>query len=92
MIDDPAWPLARHASGTGYADLPASAVRSARRDIMDTFGCMLGGSGSPGIDELSSVIGHWGGRPESRVLLQRYPPARPASRTHQRQHGPCAGF
>ena len=31
---------------------------------------MLGGSGSPGIDELCAVIGDWGGREESRVLLR----------------------
>ena len=61
MTDDPAWPLAQHVCRTGYADLPASAVASARRDILDTFGCMLGGSGSPGIDELFSVISRWGG-------------------------------
>lgn len=70
MTDDPAWSLVRHVCRTGYADLPASAVQSARRDILDTFGCMLGGSGSPGIDELCAVIGHWGGRQESRVLLR----------------------
>jgi 2-methylcitrate dehydratase PrpD len=70
MTDDAAWPLARHVCRTGYADLPASAVQSARRDILDTFGCMLGGSGSPGIDELCAVIGHWAGREESRVLLR----------------------
>ena len=60
MTDDPAWPLARHVCRTGYADLPASAIQSARRDILDTFGCMLGGSGSPGIDELFAVIGALG--------------------------------
>ncbi len=70
MADDAALPLAEHVCRTGCADLPASAVQSARRDILDTFGCMLGGSGSPGIDELCRVIGHWGGRPESRVLLR----------------------
>jgi 2-methylcitrate dehydratase PrpD len=70
VTDDPAWPLARHVCRIGYADLPASAIQSARRDILDTFGCMLGGSGSPGIDELFAVIGHWGGREESRVLLR----------------------
>jgi 2-methylcitrate dehydratase PrpD len=70
MTDDPAWLLARHICRTGFADLPASAVASARRDILDTFGCMLGGSGSPGIDALFTVISHWGGRPESRVLLR----------------------
>lgn len=70
MTNDPAWALARHVCRTGFADLPASALRSAARDILDTFGCMLGGSGSPGIDELCAVLGHWGGREESRVLLR----------------------
>jgi 2-methylcitrate dehydratase PrpD len=70
MTDDAAWPLAPHCR-TGYADLPPSAVESARRDILDTFGCMLGGSGSPGIDELFGVIARWGGLAESRVLLRR---------------------
>jgi 2-methylcitrate dehydratase PrpD len=70
MTDDPAWPLARHVCRTGYADLPASAVEAARRDILDTFGCMLGGSGSPGIAELFGVVNRWGGLPESRVLLR----------------------
>ena len=70
MTDDAAWPLAQHVCRTTYADLPASAVESARRDILDTFGCMLGGSGSPGIGELFAVISRWGGLAESRVLLR----------------------
>ena len=70
MTDDAAWPLAQHVCCTVYADLPTSAVESARRDILDTFGCMLGGSGSPGIGELFAVISRWGGLPESRVLLR----------------------
>jgi 2-methylcitrate dehydratase PrpD len=70
MTDDAAWQLAQHICRTQYADLPTTAVESARRDVLDTFGCMLGGSGAPGIDELSVVIGRWGGREESRVLLR----------------------
>jgi 2-methylcitrate dehydratase PrpD len=70
MTDDPAWALAQHVCRTSYADLPASAVESARRDILDTFGCMLGGSGSPGIGELFAVVSRWGGLAESRVLLR----------------------
>src|SRR3954469_22689973 len=70
MTDDPAWALVRHVCRTSYADLPASAVESARRDILDTFGCMLGGSGSPGIRELFAVVSRWGGLAESRVLLR----------------------
>ena len=70
MTDDTAWPLAQHVYRTRYADLPASTIQSTRRDILDTLGCMLGGSGSPGIAELFAVLGHWGGREESRVLLR----------------------
>src|ERR1700739_3052241 len=70
MTEDAAWPLARHVCRTGFADLPASAVKSARRDLLDTFGCMLGGSGSPGIGELFAVVSRWGGLAESRVLLR----------------------
>lgn len=70
MTDDSASALARHVCRTGYADLPASAVESARRDLLDTFGCMLGGSGSPGIGELFAVVSRWGGLAESRVLLR----------------------
>ena len=72
MTDDAAWLLSQHVCRTSYASLPASAIRSARRDILDTFGCMLGGSGAPGIDELCRVIGRWGGLEESRVLLRGY--------------------
>ena len=32
MTDDAAWPLAWHVSRTGFADLPASAVESAREE------------------------------------------------------------
>ena len=70
MTGDAAWPLAWHVCRTGYADLPASAVASSRRDILDTFGCMLGGSNAPGIDELFAVLVRWGGHEESRVLLR----------------------
>ena len=92
MTDDPAWPLAEHVCRTGYADLPASTIRSARRDILDTFGCMLGGSGSPGIDQLCAVIGHWGGREESTRPAAWDQPAGATGRTAERQHGPRAGL
>ena len=70
MSDDAAWSLAGHICRTGYEDLPASTIEAARRDLLDTFGCMLGGSGSPGVDELFSVLSAWGGKDEARVLLR----------------------
>ena len=56
MTDDTAWPLAQHICRTRYADLPPSTIQSTRRDILDTLGCMLGGSSSPGIAELFAVL------------------------------------
>src|ERR1700739_1376590 len=70
MDQDPAFALAAHVTRTGFADLPAATVAATKRDILDTFGCMLGGSGAPGIDALFAVISRWGGLPESRVLLR----------------------
>ena len=70
MADDPAWQLAQHICRTRYADLPERTIKSTRRDILDTFGCMLGGSGAPGINELFKVHTRWGGREKSRVLFR----------------------
>lgn len=45
-------------------------------DILDTFGCLLGGSGAPGISELCRIVGGWGGSEQSQVMLwQRRLPA-----------------
>ncbi|MGE0222827.1 MAG: MmgE/PrpD family protein [Acetobacteraceae bacterium] len=70
MTQDPAFALAEHVARTRYADLPASAVAASGRDLMDTFGCMLGGSGAPGIDDIHALLADWGGREEARVLLR----------------------
>jgi 2-methylcitrate dehydratase PrpD len=56
MTDDTVWPLAQHICRTRYADLPSSTIQPTRRDILDTLGCMLGGSGSPGIAKLFAVL------------------------------------
>jgi 2-methylcitrate dehydratase PrpD len=71
MEQDPAFALAAHVTRTGFADLPAATVAATKRDIIDTFGCILGGSGAPGIDALFDLADHWGGREESVVLLRR---------------------
>ena len=41
MTDDPAWALAQHVCRTSYADLPASAIEFARRDILDTYAALV---------------------------------------------------
>jgi len=74
--NDPAWALAEHVSGCGLADLPAITRTATCEDILDTFGCLLGGSGAPGIAELCRIVGGWGGSPQSQVMLwQRRLPA-----------------
>jgi 2-methylcitrate dehydratase PrpD len=75
MVTDPAWVLAEHVCGSRFADLPVATRIATCNDILDTFGCLLGGSGAPGIAELARVIGGWGGARQSQVMLwqQRLP-------------------
>jgi 2-methylcitrate dehydratase PrpD len=75
-IKDPAWALAEHVYGCRLADLPPTTRIATCDDILDTFGCLLGGSGAPGIAELLRVISGWGGFEQSQVMLwQRRLPA-----------------
>ncbi len=70
MPQDPAFALADHVARTQWADLPASAIAASTRDILDTFGCMIGGTAAPGIDDMHALYDDWGGKPESRVMLR----------------------
>lgn len=70
MPQDPAFALADHAARVTWSDLPASAIEATIRDILDTFGCMLGGTAAPGIDDMFALYDDWGGKPESRVMLR----------------------
>ena len=73
---DPAWALAEHVYGCEFADLSTTTRVATCSDILDTFGCWLGGSGAPGVAELVRIIGGWGGAPQSQVMLwQRRLPA-----------------
>ena len=68
--------MAAHVINVGPEDVPAASMTATRRDVLDTFGCMLGGSGAPGIKELVSVTGRWGGLEEaSLVVLGKKMPA-----------------
>jgi 2-methylcitrate dehydratase PrpD len=68
---DPAWALAEHVCRCGIADLPTTTRAATCDDILDTFGCLLGGSGEPGIAELIRVVGGWGGAAQGQVMLWR---------------------
>ena len=92
MTNDPAWALAEHVCGVSYEMLPDSTRIATCHDILDTFGCLLGGSGAPGIAELAHVLGKWGGAEESQVILWQTTPAGATGGVDERQHGPCARF
>ena len=66
---DPAQTLAAHICNTGLNDIPARSLAATRRDVLDTFGAMLGGSGAPGIKELASLTRRWGGLEESSLVV-----------------------
>jgi 2-methylcitrate dehydratase PrpD len=76
MTRDPAFALAEHVCDTRFADLPAATRTATCHNILDTFGCLLGGSGAPGIPELVRILDGWGGAPQSQAMLwQRRMPA-----------------
>ena len=66
---DPAYTLASHVVGTALQDVPVVSQVATKRDVLDTFGAILGGSSAPGIEELTAVIGRWGGKPEATLAV-----------------------
>jgi len=65
---DPAIALAHHVADARAAALPVATQIATCRDILDTLGCMLGGTGAPGIDTLVALARRWGGRGEASVI------------------------
>ena len=65
---EPALALAEHVASARFEGIPVEAIDAAKRDVLDTFGVMLGGSGAPGIEELVRVTLRWGGLEESSIL------------------------
>jgi 2-methylcitrate dehydratase PrpD len=68
-MTDPAAALAAHVATTRFQDLPSATVAATKRDLQDTLGCALGGSGAPGIAELLRLYRRWGGAGEAGLLL-----------------------
>src|SRR5882724_1126137 len=69
MSPDPAAALAAHVIRKRFSDLPTATVEATKRDLLDTMGCALGGSGAPGIDTLIRLYRGWGGKAEAPLLL-----------------------
>jgi 2-methylcitrate dehydratase PrpD len=66
---DPTAQLAAHVADAQFADLPSATVAATKRDLLDTLGCALGGSGEPGIPEILRLARRWGGAEEAGLLL-----------------------
>ena len=66
---DPAQTLAAHVVGTGLENIPTASQAATNKDVLDTFGAMLGGSSAPGIGELTAVTVRWGGKEEATLAV-----------------------
>jgi 2-methylcitrate dehydratase PrpD len=51
-----------------YDNIPAAAVESAKREVLDSLATALGGSSKPGVAELADMVKEWGGSPQSTVI------------------------
>ena len=61
--------LVRNVIETGYEDLPENVIETTKLAILDTMGCVIAGSSSPGILALRDQVVDWGGKKESTVLV-----------------------
>jgi 2-methylcitrate dehydratase PrpD len=61
--------IAAHLARTSFTDLPAATVAAAKASILDTLACMLAGSASDDVAAITGLVGEWGGRPCSTVVL-----------------------
>ena len=66
---DPAQTLAAHVVGTDLENIPTASQAATNKDVLDTFGAMLGGSSAPGIKELTAVTVRWGGKEEATLAV-----------------------
>ena len=61
--------LVRNVVKTGYEDLSQGAVNTIKTFILELFGVAIAGSLAPGVSETLGVLGGWGGKSESTVLV-----------------------
>jgi 2-methylcitrate dehydratase PrpD len=51
-----------------YEDLPAEAVESAKKEVLDSLATALGGSTKAGVKELVDMMKEWGGKKQSSII------------------------
>lgn len=60
--------IASHVAGCRFERIPAAAVASAKRSIVDIVASMIAGSAAPGIDAMVGLVRGWGGVQQARVV------------------------
>lgn len=60
--------LAKFACTADYVSLPAAAIASTKRVILDTLGCAIGAAELPASKIIARTMGAWGGRGEATAL------------------------
>ena len=66
---DAIFELAENIVNTGYKNLPREVTDIAKKFIIDTIGVGIAGSAAPGNRAIMDLIGEWGGKEESTVMV-----------------------
>jgi 2-methylcitrate dehydratase PrpD len=61
--------LARFATTTDVASLPADVIAAVKANVLDTLSCALAGSSAMAIAEVSTLVREWGGAPQADMLV-----------------------
>lgn len=72
MAGDPLAELIAWARGVRCEDLPAPVRAASKACLVNTLAAMLGGSAAPGAIEAVRQVRHWGGRPESTIVIHGF--------------------
>lgn len=66
---DTTYSLAQNVVVTNYQNIPMEVVEVTKKEILDSLGIGLAGSGTAGIKEIVGIVREWGGKPESTILV-----------------------
>jgi len=66
---DAIYTLAKAIVNTNYEKLPTDVVEITKKQILDSLGVGLAGSGGAGVNKLVEIVKDWGGKKESRVWV-----------------------
>jgi 2-methylcitrate dehydratase PrpD len=65
---DATYLIAKNFAETGYESLPKDLIEETKKQVLDLFGCAVGGFTRAGAVEVRELIADWGGKPESTIM------------------------